>query len=151
MKIYTFKSQQTVKRGIKELFSFFESPENLSKLTPQKLGFSMLTPSTVIMREGLVIDYTIKIFGVPLRWTTYISEYAPPHRFADLQLRGPYSYWHHTHRFFETEDGTLIDDEIRYVLPFGFLGDLAYKFFVKKQLEEIFRFRHEAIASLFKD
>ena len=147
--MYTLHYQQDVKKDIGEVFAFFEKPENLSALTPPSLGFSILTPPPLVMRAGLMIDYTIKLSGLPLRWTTCIADYDPPHQFIDLQLRGPYSYWHHTHRFSKLPEGTRIEDTVRYVLPFGILGRVAHALFVRRQLEQIFSFRREIIAELF--
>jgi ligand-binding SRPBCC domain-containing protein len=76
-----------------------------------------------------------------MRWTTCISEYDPPHRFVDVQLKGPYSFWHHTHTFEAKGEGTLIRDEVRYALPFGPLGEIAHAMMVKRQLNTIFNFR----------
>jgi ligand-binding SRPBCC domain-containing protein len=101
------------------------------------------------MKEGAVVDYTIKIAGLSVRWTTLITLYDPPHRFVDLQLRGPYAYWHHTHTFEETPDGTLLTDEVRYALPFGFIGEIAHALAVERQLAYIFRERSAVIESLF--
>lgn len=114
MRTHTLFQQQLVRTPIAQVFEFFSRPENLERLTPPDLGFRILTPSPIAMKEGAVIDYTIRIAGLPLRWTTLITLYEPPHRFVDLQLKGPYSYWHHTHTFAETPDGTLLTDDVRY-------------------------------------
>jgi ligand-binding SRPBCC domain-containing protein len=134
---------------LEEVFAFFERPENLERLTPPSLGFRMLTPS-VVMREGALMDYTIRLLGMPVRWTTLIDSYDPPHRFSDVQLRGPYSYWHHTHRFESKDGGTLMTDEVRYLLPLEPLGRLALPL-IGWQLDRIFRFRSEAIRAVFPE
>ena len=115
MKIYTLEYKQTVRCEIDQVFNFFKDPNNLSKLTPQELDFNIITPGPLTMREGLVIDYTIKIFGFPIRWTTYIAEYLPPHQFIDLQIKGPYSFWHHKHLF----SGTAVLLFVLFMLDFA--------------------------------
>jgi ligand-binding SRPBCC domain-containing protein len=150
MKTYTLQRQQLVKRSLQDVFHFFSQPENLGLLTPRGLGFQMLTPGPIQMKDGAVIDYVIKLFGQDLRWTTHITLFDPPHKFVDVQLKGPYSFWHHTHTFTPTEDGTIITDEVRYVMPFGVLGRLAQKLIVRHQLERIFTFRQEQILALFQ-
>jgi ligand-binding SRPBCC domain-containing protein len=132
-----------------EVFAFFERPRNLARLTPPSLGFRILTPS-IVMREGSLMDYTIKLLGLTVRWTTLIDSYDPPAGFSDVQLRGPYSYCHHTHRFESKGGGTLMTDEVRYLLPFDFLGRWAQPL-VARQLDRIFRFRGEAIHSIFPE
>lgn len=149
MKLYALKRQQLISRNLEETFSFFSRPENLAVITPASLKFQMLTPSPIEMKEGAVIDYTVRPFGFPLRWTTFITEFKPPYRFADLQLRGPYAYWHHAHTFSETDDGTLMADEIHYALPLGFIGRLAHTIAVKRQLQGIFDYRKELLGQFF--
>jgi len=151
MKTFTLKRQQLIKRSLHEVFSFFSKPENLELLTPKNLGFQILTPSPISMKEGTIIDYTIKIAGVPVRWTTLITTYEPLYRFVDLQLKGPYSYWHHTHTFIETDDGTVIADEVKYSMPFGVLGRFAHALFVQHQLNTIFDARSTKIEAIFTE
>lgn len=141
MKIYTLRRQQKINRPRHEVFEFFEKPENLERITPLSVGFRILTPRPIKMKAGTVLDYTIKVLGLPVRWTTLISEYEPPARFADVALKGPYSFWHHTHTFEEVDGQTIMTDEVRYALPFGLLGRLVRSLWVKGQLDYIFDYR----------
>ena len=150
MKIYTLKRRQTFDRARREVFQFFEQPENLEKITPGSVGFNILTPRPINMKAGTVLDYTIKVLGLPVRWTTLISEYEPPARFADVAIRGPYSFWHHTHTFEEHDGTTVMTDEVRYSLPFGPLGSLVHSLWVNRQLEEIFDYRARVIRDLLE-
>jgi hypothetical protein len=132
-----------------EAFRFFDRPENLADVTPAELGFRILTPSPIAMKEGALIDYTIRVLGMPVRWTTLITSYDPPRGFVDQQLRGPYSFWHHTHAFRAVDGGTEMTDTVRYLLPFGPLGALAHSVAVRRQLEGIFDHRSRVIAGRF--
>ena len=116
-KIYTFYKEQFVPSDMDTVFEFFSRPENLEKITPTSMGFNIITPSPIEMKEGAIIDYTVKIMGVPMRWRTMITSYKKNEYFVDEQLKGPYSYWHHRHSFKEVEGGVLIIDEITYALP----------------------------------
>lgn len=149
MKIYTLKRSQMVGKDIEEVFDFFKRPENLSKLTPSFLDFKILTPSPIHMEKGRLIDYSIRLVGIRHRWTTLITEYDAPGRFVDEQIRGPYSFWHHTHIFEQCEEGTKITDEVRYAIGFGFFGRMANWLFVRRQLESIFKFREQVIKNYF--
>lgn len=135
-----------VPRPLSEVFAFFSDAHNLEQLTPSWLRFEILTPAPIPMRAGTLIDYRIKLYGVPMVWRTLISVWEPPHRFVDEQIRGPYSVWHHEHLFEERDGGTLIRDRVRYRAPFGML---SHPLFVRGQLDKIFSFRHEVIAKIF--
>ena len=149
MKFYTLHKEQLIKRPRDEVFSFFEKPENLKLLTPSKLDFVILTPSPIEMRSGALIDYTVRILGLRQHWTTLITDYHRPEMFTDVQLKGPYAFWHHTHRFIEMDNGTLITDDVRYIMPFGLLGKLARRLIVRRQLEDIFNYRAGVISKIF--
>jgi ligand-binding SRPBCC domain-containing protein len=146
--LHTLKTEHFVSRKRPEVFEFFSCPENLALLTPGSMDFRILTPLPVSMHEGTLIDYTIRVAGLPIRWTTLITVFQPPLSFVDVQLRGPYSFWHHTHSFHEHHGGTLMIDEVRYQLPFGPLGDIAYAIAVRKKLDSIFQYRSRMVDKL---
>ena len=149
MKVYTLKKTQKISKGIETVFDFFSKPENLSKITPEKMGFQIYTPSPIDMQEGTLIDYTIKIMGLPIRWTTLITKYGPPKIFIDQQIKGPYSMWHHKHTFKEiNKSETIINDTVTYSLPFGFIGKIAHSIYVKNELNYIFSYREKKISQL---
>jgi hypothetical protein len=148
-KTYTLFFQQQVSRQLPEVFDFFSRAENLEALTPPWLNFKILKVEPQPVRQGTLINYSLRVHGIPLRWTSEIVEWEPPHRFVDLQLRGPYRLWWHEHRFEMNNGGTLISDTINLALPLGFLGQLAYKIKVRSDVQEIFAFRQEKVRALF--
>jgi ligand-binding SRPBCC domain-containing protein len=148
-KTYTLSFEQQVARPQPEVFDFFSRAENLEVLTPPWLNFKILDVKPQPVQRGTLINYSLRVHGIPLRWTSEIVEWEPQHRFVDLQLRGPYKLWRHEHRFEERDGGTLISDTINLALPLGLLGQLAYKIKVKSDIEEIFTFRKEKIRALF--
>jgi ligand-binding SRPBCC domain-containing protein len=128
-----------------QLFPFFSDARNLAVITPPRMGFRIRTSEPIVMQEGALIDYTVRVAGVPIRWHTLISRWDPPNEFADEQLRGPYALWHHRHRFTAvTPDETRMDDEVLFRLPFAPLGNVALPF-VKAELRRIFEYRRAAI------
>ncbi|MBE0565176.1 MAG: SRPBCC family protein [Krumholzibacteria bacterium] len=150
MALHEFRAEQRVPRPRDAVFAFFAQPENLARITPPWLGFRILTPPPLPMHEGALIDYVIRLGPLPTRWRTLITTFDPPHRFVDEQLAGPYSFWHHTHEFeADGDDGTLIRDCVRYVLPGGPLGDLVHALAVRRQIAGIFAHRRVVIAALF--
>jgi ligand-binding SRPBCC domain-containing protein len=149
MKTHTLQRRQFIKKALSEVFAFFSEPGNLALLTPRKLGFKILTPLPIQMKNGALIDYTIKLLGINVRWTTFVTHFEPPQRFVDVQLRGPYSFWHHTHEFTETQGGTEMTDTVTYALPLGIIGTVMHELIVKRQLDAIFNYRKGAVEAVF--
>ena len=128
------------------VFAFFSDVANLERITPPQLHFRILTPQPISMREGTLIDYRLRLLGVPLRWRSRIVRWEPPIGFVHEQLHGPYRLWRHTHRFHDGGDTTIIEDTVRYRLPFAPFGEIFHPV-VRLQLEGIFRFRQSAVRS----
>jgi hypothetical protein len=143
-----FSVKQYVAKDIDSIFSFFSDAKNLEDITPPFLNFHVAKMSTTNIQKGTLIDYKLKLKGIPLKWKTLISEWNPPYKFVDEQLSGPYTVWHHTHSFEKLGSGTLISDQVRYKLPLGFLGNLVASSFVQSDVEKIFKFRREVIQNL---
>lgn len=129
-----------------ELFPFFADAGNLDAITSPWLHFHIITPRPVEMRAGTLIDYKLRVRGLPLRWRTLIKEWEPPHRFVDEQVRGPYRRWTHTHTFESRADGTLARDTVQYSVPLDFI---AHPLFVRRDIERIFGYRQEALRGRF--
>lgn len=151
MKIHTLECEMLAPVSMQDAFRVFEDPYNLARITPPWLAFRIISEGRVAMRKGAEIEYTIRWFGVPIRWKTRITAYEPPFHFVDQQIEGPYTLWRHRHAFRPTETGTIISDHVDYVLPFGILGQLMHQLVVRKQLREIFDFRQRALAELFAE
>lgn len=149
MKPYELRDELFIPRPLEEVFALFDRPENLAKITPPWLSFSILTPTPIAMRVGAILDYAIQIGPISSRWRSIITTYEPPYRFVDEQLLGPYSYWHHTHAFQEVDGGTMATDIVRYLPPFGLFGRLAHFIFIRRQLNAIFRYRRKSVTALF--
>ena len=149
MKDYFLEREVRVPGTAKEVFTFFAAAENLERLTPPELGFRIRSPLPIAMRAGALIDYTIKLYGIPMKWRTLITAWDPPRSFEDTQISGPYAKWVHTHRFIEYSGGTIIQDRVAYVLPFGFLGRIVQPL-IARQLKRIFDYRESAMKKLFK-
>lgn len=141
--IFTAELWLPLKR--EEIFPFFADAANLEAITPPWVNFQTLTPSPIEMRVGTLIDYRIKIHGVPVKWRTRINAWEPPYRFIDEQLRGPYLKWVHEHTFEEKDGGTLCKDRVEYAVPGGWLID---KLFVRRDVERIFAYRQEKLQQL---
>ena len=136
---------QRLARPPEDVFPFFADAFNLQAITPAWLHFRVLTPEPVTMAAGTLLEYRLRLHGLPLRWLTRIEIWEPPLRFVDVQVRGPYRLWHHTHTFAPAGDGTLMGDRVRYALPLGPLGELAHVALVRRELDRIFAFRHAVV------
>lgn len=134
-----------------ELFKFFADASNLEKITPSLLGFKVITPTPIAMAPGTLIDYKLKVRGVPIRWRTLIATWDPPNRFTDEQLKGPYKRWHHTHSFTDEAGGTRCNDLVEYAPPGGPLAPIINKLVVQRDVEKIFAYRAKILAEMFGD
>jgi ligand-binding SRPBCC domain-containing protein len=74
----------------------------------------------------------------------------PPHRFVDVQERGPYRLWEHTHRFEPTGNAVRMTDQVRYALPLGLLGRVAHVVAVRSALRRIFDYRFARVRDRFE-
>ena len=143
-----FETEQFIARPREDVFAFFADPANLEAITPSWLHFSIVNLSTPEIAEGTECTYRLRIHGIPLIWKSLITEWKPNERFVDVQLKGPYAKWHHTHSFEDIEGGTLIRDRVLYRLPLGWLGRLAGTRLVKSDLKQIFSYRRTRTADL---
>ena len=146
MKIREFQSELWLPLSPEELFPFFADAANLDAITPPWLHFHIVTPRPIEMRAGTLIDYRLRMHGLPMRWRTRINDWQPPHRFVDEQLCGPYRQWIHTHTFEPRDGGTLARDVVHYAVPFDFI---AHPLFVRRDIERIFEFRSAALRKRF--
>jgi ligand-binding SRPBCC domain-containing protein len=149
MKIHRLEREQLLGGTLAEVFAFFTDVRNLERMTPSWMGFRILTPQPVELGRDAVIEYSIRLAGLPLRWRTRIVDWEAGRRFVDVQERGPYALWEHTHSFRDAAEGVLMRDEVRYALPFGPLGAVAHAIAVRSSLERIFDYRREVLAARF--
>lgn len=148
-RFHTFRAKQWVERPTEEVFDFFSDAHNLQVLTPPWLSFQIMTPSPIVLQAGTIIQYKLRLHGIPLRWTTEIRHWKPPFQFVDTQIAGPYKLWHHTHLFAPHNGGTLMRDIVRYRMPFGILGRIADTLQAKNDVRKIFAYRYEQIERRF--
>lgn len=143
---YRLVSQQTLTMDVGDVFPFFADARNLEALTPSRLRFQILSPQPIRMRPGTLIDYRLRVHGLPLHWQSEITAWDPPHRFVDEQRRGPYRFWRHEHRFLGREGTTLVEDIVEYAVPGG---RIVHGLLVERDLRHIFGFRRKALAAHF--
>lgn len=144
--VRSIRRATTVPRPLEQTFAYFSDAHNLNSLTPPWVGFRILTPPPIEMRRGTLIDYRIRIRGIPIRWRTEITEWAPPHRFVDVQLKGPYRWWRHVHRFESCTEGTRIIDEVEFRAPFFWI---SHSLIVNRDVARIFDYRAEVLKRVF--
>ena len=145
---YTLEREQVFSQPIEETFAFFAYAKNLEAITPPWLGFQILSPEPISMAPETLIEYRLRWHWLPMRWVTEIRSWDPPFSFMDVQLRGPYRLWEHTHRFQAVDGGTRMFDVVRYALPFGVFGRMTHAWVVKADLEGIFDYRATRVSTL---
>ena len=150
MSFYSLKTEQNLPISLQEAWDFFSSPINLSKITPKHMGFIITKQPSETMFEGQIITYKVSpLLGVKINWMTEITTVKDNEYFIDEQRFGPYSLWHHRHHFYEIDGGIKMIDEVNYKLPFGFLGSVAHRLFVRKKLKSIFEYREKVLIEMF--
>lgn len=149
MKVHGLEREQWIPASLEAVAAFFADAGNLDALTPPWLRFRILTPLPIEMRADARIAYQLRLAGVPVRWRTRIAKWDPPFEFVDVQERGPYALWEHTHRFRPLGEGVLMTDVVRYALPFGPLGAVAHAAGVKAALAAIFDYRFARVRERF--
>ncbi|MCI0638530.1 MAG: SRPBCC family protein [Gemmataceae bacterium] len=148
MRIRKLETELWLPLPIEEVFAFFSDAGNLAKITPPWMNFRILTPLPVDMRPGTLLDYRLKVRGLPIRWRTEILEWDPPHRFVDHQVKGPYKQWLHKHIFEPKGGGTSVRDEVDYAVPGWVFEPLLHWLFVGPDVRKIFAYRAEKIDEL---
>ena len=143
---FTLETELWVAESPPEVFEFFADAFQLESITPPWLHFSVESNRPIDMHAGTLIDYRLRLHGLPIRWRSAISVWQPHSRFVDEQVRGPYRYWHHEHTFEPNENGTIVRDVVHYGIP---LGRIVHPLFVKHDLRRIFEYRHLQLAKIF--
>ncbi len=149
---YQLYREQQLNCDRETAWMFFSSPNNLAKITPKDMGFTVLSGfnDDDAIYEGMLIDYTVSpLFGIPLKWQTKIIQVVYLVSFTDFQEKGPYKLWHHHHEFLPNEKGVLMKDTVDYELPFGFLGTIVHALLVKNKVKSIFDYRYQVLEKIF--
>ncbi len=149
-RVHMFKKSMVLHSRINDVFPFFSDADNLERITPPELCFHIVTPPPIAMGKGTIIDYKLRLLGVPFTWRAQICRWEPPFQFTDEQIQGPYRLWIHHHRFFDLGEATRVTDEVLYALPWWPLGEAAFPL-VQYLLLRIFRFREWAINTIFHE
>ena len=151
MSIYQLKQEQKVPASIDEVWDFISSPKNLKRITPDYMGFEIITKhNPEKMYPGMIVAYKVSpVLGIKMTWVTEITQVEDKVFFIDEQRAGPYSIWHHEHRKEEIDGGVLMTDIVTYKPPFGIFGQIANGLFINKQVKEIFAYRDKAVIDIF--
>ena len=144
--LFTLETRLFLPCPLEIVFPFFADAGNLETITPPWLRFEILTPRPIAMRAGALIEYRLRLHGIPVRWQSEITAWEPPHRFVDEQRRGPYRAWIHEHTFTESKGGSEVRDFVRYAAPGGWLVD---RLFVRHDVRRIFEYRTRKLQELF--
>ncbi|MFC2115575.1 hypothetical protein ACFLTU_03830 [Bacteroidota bacterium] len=151
MAFYQFYREQKINTSLDEVWDFISSPKNLKEITPDHMGFEILSkhiPEKIY--NGMIIVYKVRLLlGIRNSWVTEITQLRDKEYFVDEQRIGPYSLWHHQHFVVPIEKGVLMKDIITYKPPLGFFGAIANGLFIEKELNRIFDYRKVAIEKRF--
>lgn len=150
MKLHTLHTRQLLPIGLEEAWEFLSDPKNLATITPPEMSFVIRSGADRPMYSGQIIHYWVSpVVGIKTQWVTEITHVNNKVYFVDEQRFGPYKLWHHKHFLKPAAHGVEMEDIVHYVLPFGFLGHLTHKWFIRKKLESIFEYRRLKLIALF--
>jgi ligand-binding SRPBCC domain-containing protein len=149
-KSHILERETFIPSSIDEVFDFFSRAENLNRITPPWLHFKIRTDTPIHMKKGTLIEYTLRLKGLPVRWRSQITGWDPPRSFEDTQIKGPYTVWIHHHLFRPENGGTVMKDSVKYALP-GWILEPLIHLFVRKDLERIFDHRENSLIKIFTD
>ena len=150
MKIYKLEAKQILSVTKSECWKFFSDPNNLQAITPPDMDFEIKSDLPAKVYPGQIIIYRIKLFpGIKVSWVTEITQVIDEEFFIDEQRFGPYKFWHHQHRFHETEDGIEMQDTVHYAIPFGTIGQMIHSLIIKRKLNYIFQYRRNILEITF--
>ncbi|AVR46146.1 cell division inhibitor [Christiangramia fulva] len=150
MKIYTLHSIQKLPISREEAWNFLSDPKNLKVITPDYMGFEILSGGDREMFPGQIIQYLVSpVGGIKTKWITEITHVKEGEYFVDEQRFGPYKMWHHKHFLKSIPGGVEMEDIIDYKLPFGKIGQFTHPFLVKPKLAEIFEYRRKKLIEIF--
>jgi uncharacterized protein (TIGR01777 family) len=144
-----FRQEIWLDESPEDIFPFFSDPANLGALTPAFCHFRILSGAGVPLQEGALVDYRLRLHGIPLRWRARVDIWDPPRSFVDTQLRGPFKMWSHTHEFEAFDGGTIVRDRVRLKMPLGVLGDLLVGPLVRRDINTVLAYRRAAIFDQF--
>jgi len=149
--MYQIKRKQILPIPIAKAWDFFCDPENLKLITPPYLSYKMLSRSDAgEMYPGMILSYKVSpVLNIDIKWATEITQVKEQKYFIDNQIKGPYKIWHHEHHFKEIENGTEMRDILYYEMPYGILGKLIHKIFIRKRVKKIFNYRYKKLKELF--
>ena len=150
MKIYQLHTKQNLPTTLDKAWELLSNPKNLQIITPDYMGFKILSGADRDMYEGQIIQYIVTpLLGIPMKWVTEITHLREKEFFVDEQRFGPYAFWHHKHFIKEIPGGVEMEDIVDYKVPFGLLGQMVHPFFVAPVLKEIFQYRKKKLIELF--
>ena len=150
MKIYNLQSKQKLPISVNKAWDFLSSPINLKKITPEYMGFNIISGADRKIYPGQIIQYIVTpLFGIKTKWVTEITHVQENKYFVDEQRFGPYALWHHKHFIKPIEGGIEMEDIVDYKIPFGLIGQLAHPILIKPKLREIFDYRHDKLIEIF--
>lgn len=150
MKIYNLQSKQKLPISVNKAWDFLSSPLNLKTITPEYMGFNILSGADRKMYPGQIIQYIVTpLFGIKTKWVTEITHVQENKYFVDEQRFGPYALWHHKHFIRPIDGGVEMEDIIDYKIPFGLIGQLVHPIIIKPKLKEIFDYRHDKLIEIF--
>jgi ligand-binding SRPBCC domain-containing protein len=142
MRMETLVRRSRIDAPVGRLFAWHAEPGALELLIPPD------APVRIVQRRGGISTGAVAVFAIgcgPFRieCVAVHRDCLPDRQFRDVQVKGPFAHWVHTHRF--EPDGasaSVLEDRVEYALPAGGLGRALAGSVVRRKLEAMFDDHH---------
>ena len=98
-----------------------------------------------LIELGESVTWEAKHFGFTQKLTSKITEFDAPNYFVDEMVSGAFKSFRHEHIFQQKGNQTLMIDKFYFQSPFGIVGKLVNRFFLKKYMTNLFKTRNQLL------
>lgn len=140
--MHDYQRQLQLPFSAEALAQWHQRPGAFERLSPPWQRLTLVKPSGPI-QDGATLIFKLQQGPISLTWEALHDQCIPGQQFRDVQRRGPFKQWEHTHKFISTGDhASELRDELRFKLPFEPISAALSPLIKRLMLDPLFTFRH---------